>query len=85
MWNVGITPVGYDVSPSTFVLELGRWHKQVLLRPPVEQILAQMQTDEVSEQAMLLPEKTDILLDNACIEAVFVNRQIRGCAGKPRR
>jgi hypothetical protein len=66
--------VFFDVNPSTFVRELGRWHKQVLVGPPVEQILAPMQTDEVTEQAMLLPEKSAIGLDNARIEAVFVNR-----------
>ncbi len=65
--------VGYDVSPSTFIRELGRWHKQVLVGSPVEQILAPTQTDEVTEQAMLLPEKNAIRLDNARIEAVFVN------------
>jgi hypothetical protein len=46
----------------------------VLVGPPVEQILAPMQTDEVTEQAVLLPEKNAIRLDNARIEAVFINR-----------
>ncbi len=49
--------VGYNMSPSNFVRELGRWHNQVLIRSPVEQILAPMQADEVTERAMLLPEK----------------------------
>jgi hypothetical protein len=71
-------PVGYDVSPSTFVRELGRWHEQVLVRSPVEQILAPIQAYEVTEQAMLLPEKSAIRLDDARIEAVFVDSQIRG-------
>ncbi len=70
--------VGYNMRPSTFVRELGRWYHQMLIRSPVEQILTPMQADEVTEQAMLLPEKGALRLDNARIEAVFVDRYIRG-------
>ncbi len=69
--------VGYDVIPSTSVRELGRWHEQVFVRSPFEQILAPMQAYEVAEQAMLLPEKRAIRLDDARIEAIFVDSQIR--------
>jgi hypothetical protein len=62
------------MSPSTFVRELSHWHNQVLVGPPVEQIFAQMQTDEVTEQAMLLPEKNTMRLDNTRVEAVLLNR-----------
>jgi hypothetical protein len=51
-------PFSYDVSSSTFVREFGRWHEQVLVRPLVEQILALMQAYEITEQVMLLPEKS---------------------------
>jgi hypothetical protein len=63
----------YDVSPSTFVWKIGRWYKQVLVRPPVEQILVPMQADEMTEQAMIVPEKSAIRLDDARIEVIFVD------------
>jgi hypothetical protein len=66
--------VGYNMSPSIFVRELGRWYNKVLIRSPVEQILAPVQADEVTEQAMLLPEKSAVRLEIARIEAVFIDR-----------
>jgi hypothetical protein len=66
------------MSPATFVRELGRWHHQMLIRPPVEQILTSMQADKVTKQAMLLLEEGAVRLDNTHIEAVFIDGYIRG-------
>ncbi len=54
--------VGDNMSPTIFVRELGCWHHQMLIRPPVKQILAPMQADEVTKQAMLLPEEGAVIL-----------------------
>ncbi len=78
--------MGNNMSPATFVRELGCRYHQMLIRPPVEQILASMQADEVTKQAMLLPpEEGAVRLDNTTSKLCSSTGTSEVGAGKPYR